>query len=520
LKIYTNALIVDGGGADPRAGSLTVAAGKITSVDFGGDVSPKLPPTAGCETVDCAGFALAPGFIDVHSHSDTYALLRPDAPSKIAQGVTTEIVGQCGASASPNLDFRNNRERGLPNFPISQFPNSLLPSDWASHTYPCQWHDIATYTAALRAASPRTRIVPMTGHRNLRVAVMGMEPRPATPREIALMCGLLESELAGGSRGFSTGLLYQPGCHAAEDEITALCKVCARYGGVYATHLRSEGDSILEALAEAIRASRESGVQLQISHFKIAGGHNWRKFGDAVEMIEKARDGGVRVFADRYPYTASGTDLDIILPGWAQTGGRGETLARLRDPATRRRIIGELKFDNSDRLNSAMIGGTTHPGLFPLRGRLLAEIAAEWDCHAAEALVRIIEKDGLRTGGFFSGMSEEHLNEIYKLPWVTVGSDASIRAASGVLSGDHPHPRAWGAFPRFIAVCRDRKLLPLGEAIRRITSLPAEIFGLRDRGLLAPGRLADLVLFDPWQCRDTATYANPNSPPAGIKVAW
>ena len=494
MKLFRNALLIDGSGAAPRRGSLLTADGKIVSVEYGDEIK----TTAVCETVDCAGLALAPGFIDAHSHSDAYALLRPDAPSKIAQGVTTEIVGQCGASASP-------------------FSETALPSDWASHTYPWRWHDIATYLAALREAAPKTSIVPMTGHRNLRIAVMGMDARPATPREIARMAELLENELAGGSRGFTTGLLYQPSRNATEDEIIALCKVCAKYDGVYATHLRSEGDRLLEALDEALRTARESGVRLQISHFKTTGADNWGKLEEAIAMIESARAEGLRVFADRYPYLAGGTELDVVLPDWAQHGGREATLARLRDSATRRRIIDELTQENKD-WNGVMVGGTTHPDNFPLRGRRISEIAADWDCAPVETILRIIEKDALKTGAFFEGMCEKNLERIYSLPWVMVGSDASIRAASGTLSDDHPHPRAWGAFPRFIAMCRDKKLMPLEESVRRITSLPASVFGLRDRGLLAPGLRADLVLFDQWQCRDTATYAAPISPPEGIKA--
>ena len=511
--MLANALLFDGSGSPPQRGSLAVRGGRIAEIraqpaEIPTRESAPRPPlprpaASDCEVIDCGGLALAPGFIDVHSHSDAYALLRPDAPSKITQGVTTEIVGQCGASASPLVG------------------GAKLPSDWASFEYPRAWRNISEYLAALHEAEPLVNIVPMTGHRNLRMAVMGMEPRPAAPREIAQMAELLESELEGGSTGFTVGLAYQPACHSAEEEIIALAKVCARRGGIFATHLRSEGAALLEALDEAIRAAEESGAQLQISHFKTSGAANWTKLEAAIEKIEAARARGIRVFADRYPYTASGTDLDIILPEWAERGSREEILARLADAGARKKIAAELDSTRPPEYwQTVMVGGTWSPASRSLRGRRIDEIAREWKLPPAETLLRIVERDGLRTGGFFFGMSEENLARILSFPWVMIGSDASLRAGSGILSEDHPHPRAWGAFPAFFALCREKKLMPLEEAVRRVTGLPAETFALRERGQLKSGFIADLVLFNPNEISARATYESPSAPSAGIEAVF
>lgn len=491
--LLTGGTIVDGSGEAPRLGDVGICGDRIVAIGT-------LDTSQARRVLDCSGLCVAPGFIDVHSHSDTYIFLQPAAPSKIRQGVTTEIVGQCGASASPLIG------------------GAVLPSDWASYRYAKLWQSMREYREALIERDPLVHIVPMTGHRNLRMAVMGLAARPATAEETAQMVDLLEEELDQGSVGLTTGLLYQPSYHAQPEEIHALARVCARYGGCYATHLRSEGTDLIGAVEEALETARQTGVTLQISHFKTSGPENWHLLETAIERIEAARAEGLRVHADRYPYLASGTDLDIILPEWAALGSKNEILARLADTETRRRIVTEMMDARSgDYWARVQVGDTWSKATALLRGRDIAEIAETWQCAEAEAVIRIVEADELRTGGFFFGMSEANLHRIYSLPWVMVGSDASLRSPDGVLSDDHPHPRAYGAFPRFLAMCRDEMNIPLPEAIRRITALPADVFMLRDRGRIQVGHFADITVFDAAKLRDTATYAAPHSYPIGIR---
>jgi len=390
--LLVNGTVFDGSGAEPQNVDVGVRGDRIVAV--GG-----LDRASSGRVLDCEGLAVSPGFVDVHSHSDAYILLQPAAPSKIHQGVTTEIVGQCGASASPLVG------------------GAALPADWGSHRYPQAWRTMKDYRAALAARDPLVNIVPMTGHRNLRMAVMGLEARLATADEIKRMCAYFEAELEAGSAGLTTGLLYQPGCHAGREEILALARVCARHGGVYATHLRSEGAGLLEALDEAIGVARASGVSLQISHFKTSGPRNWPLLEPAIARIEAARAEGLSVHADRYPYLAAATELDVLLPEWASRGTHEAILTRLGDPALRRRMIEEMTADRDDGdWGRIQVGGTWCKANLVLRGQDLASIAEAWHCPPAEAVLRIVEGDRLRTGAFFFGMSADNLRRIYEQP--------------------------------------------------------------------------------------------------------
>jgi N-acyl-D-amino-acid deacylase len=491
--IFEGGVLVDGSGDPSWKADIGVRGEEITEI---GDLK-----KASAETrLDCSDMCVAPGFIDVHSHSDTYILLRPDAPSKIRQGVTTEIVGQCGSSASPLMG------------------DARLPSDWAAHTYPGQWQNASEYKALLAEADPLMNIIFLTGHRNLRMSVMGMDTRPATKDEVNDMVRLLASELENGSSGFSTGLIYQPSRSAPVEEIHALASECARQGGHYATHMRNEKNYLLEAIDEALKTAEISGVPLQISHFKTAGQQNWHLADEAIARIESAREKGMHVFADRYPYTASGTDLDIILPDRATRGGNDESLKRLADSSTRKAIAEEMmKMHLPEYWRTVMVGATWSPENADFSGRYIQEIADEAGITPAEAVLQIVEKDKMRTVAFFFGMSDENLRRILSLPWVMVASDASLRSFEGVLSDDHPHPRAFGTFPRFLQMCRDENLMTMEEAVRRITSLPAEAFGIKGRGLLRKGFVADIVAFDYAEVKDNATYSKPRTMPGGIK---
>ncbi len=488
--------VVDGLGGEVVRADVGIAGDRIVAV---GDLS----KAAAAAEFAAEGLLVCPGFIDVHTHSDAYLLIEPGAPSKILQGVTTEITGNCGASAAP------------------RWPGYTMPSDWLEQEYPGDWHSVAEYRALLEAQKPAVNSAMLIGHRAIRAAVMGIEARAATTDEIAKMCGRLEAALEEGGAGLSTGLVYAPAMFAQPEEITALAQVVARRGGIYATHMRSEGGTLLEAIEEALEVARASGVRLQISHLKTAGRGNWRKLDAALEKIRAAQAEGIEVASDRYPYTASCTDLDVILPTWASQGGRAAILARLRDPAAHAKIRAEMAAAREETYwEGVWIGSTRHPDNAGFAGKPLWTAAEAWKLHPLDAALRFMETDELFTGGIFFGMSEENMWRILAEPWVMIGSDASIRAPTGPLSHDHPHPRAYGTFGRFLRAALDGKTVGVGEAVRKMTSLPADHFRLKDRGVLRVGAYADVVAIDPKTFRDRATYEKPHQFCDGISAVW
>jgi N-acyl-D-amino-acid deacylase len=316
-------------------------------------------------------------------------------------------------------------------------------------------------------------------------------------------------------------LLYQPGKYAEAEEIDALARAAAARGGLYATHMRSEGGRLLESIDEVLDLARRTGIRAQISHLKTSGPANWYKIDAALERIDAARADGVVVHSDRYPYTASGTDLDVVLPDWASAGGRDAILANLGDPAARARIMDELNGSGRDWA-SVMIGGGWSETVRSFSGRTLADAADALGLTPGETVCRFVEADETRTGAFFFGMCMENLRRIYAQPWVMPGSDASLRAPWGPLGQDHPHPRAYGTMPRYLRLMTGGEpgfaaLCGLEEAVRRMTALPAQMFGLRDRGVLHAGAYADLAVFDPKSFTDTATYAQPHRFASGMR---
>ncbi len=510
--ILRNGRVVDGTGAPERRADVGVAGERIADI---GDLS----AARAAREIDAAGLVVAPGFIDAHAHSDAYLLLEPDAPSKLSQGITTEVNGQCGGSAVPRL--------GL----------ARLSSDWASQRYPSlasggvsaagqpgpTWSTVASYRALFEAVRPAVNTVQLIGHNTLRAGVMGYEPRAATPDEVGEMARRLEQALDEGGWGLSTGLLYQPGKYADGAEVEALARAAAARGGLYATHMRSEGDRLLESIEDVLSLSRKTGIQVQISHLKTSGRANWGKAEAALALINGARAEGVNVHADRYPYTAAGTDLDVVLPEWASAGGRDAILSNLRDSAVRPRVVAALDAEARD-WSSVMVGGGWSGTVRAFSGRTVAEAAAALGLTPGETVCRFIDLDDTRTGAFFFGMCEANLRRICCEPWVMPGSDASVRAPWGPLGQDHPHPRAYGTMPRFLRLMTGREegagpVCGLEEAVRRMTSLPAETFGLRGRGVVRSGACADLVVFDEAAFLDTATYAAPHSFAEGLRLA-
>ena len=497
--LIRGATVFDGTGAKPFVADVGVRGERIAAV---GD----LGAAEAREARDGRGLWLTPGLIDAHTHSDAFLLLEPTCPSKLAQGVTTEVGGQCGGSAAPRLN------------------GARLPSDWEAQTYPPRpghtgpgpnWGTVADYRTCLEAARPATNLILFAGHNTIRKGVMGDAPRAATADEVAAMARTLEQALDEGAWGMTTGLVYHPGVHSRPEEVAALARACAARGGMYATHMRSEGDGLLEAIDEVLALARATGIHAQISHLKTSGRANWGKLDAAFAKIEAARAEGLWLHSDRYPYLSSGTDLDIVLPDWASAGGNAAILRHLDDPAEARRIARELDASGRDPA-AVMVGGTWCAETRPCSGRTLAEIMGAWGCSFGEAVVRILRADRSRTGAFFFGMCEANLARILAKPWVMPGSDASLRAPWGPLGRDWPHPRAYGTHPRFFRFLTERLGLAPETAIWRMTGLPAQAFSIPRRGLVREGFFADLVLIAPATWRDTADYAHPHRFATGV----
>ncbi len=493
--ILADADVHDGLGNPPRRVDVGVADGRIVAVD---DLS-----RAECtRRIDLTGLVLSPGFIDVHSHSDVYALVEPSATSKITQGITTEVVGNCGASAAP------------------LYEPYKLPLDWRVHLNDLTpWQTVASYRTLVDETKPAVNIALLIGHNSLRAGTVGYANRNATPDEQRLMVDRLRQGLEEGAIGFSTGLIYIPGTFAPREEVEQLCKVLCEYDKIYTSHMRSEGDQLIEAIEETIQYGRSSGARIQVSHLKTSGAANWHKIDDALETIRRARDQeGLEVAADRYPYTAACTDLDILLPDWALADGHEAILARIRDPDTRQRMREEiLQQRDPDYWDSVAIGSTHHPDNQAFKGKPIREVAATLGVEPVDAVFILVERDLLKTTGIFFGMSEENMWRILAEPYVMIGSDGSIHAPTGPLSQNHPHPRAYGSFPRFLRAVLDGKTVAMPEAIRKMTSLPASQFGIRDRGIIARGYAADLVAFSKSTVRDKSNFVQPHQISEGIE---
>ena len=503
MLIVRNGLVVDGTGRPAFPGTVVVEGDSIRDIvpgpDFPADAAPD------CRTVDATGCLVTPGFIDSHSHSDAYLVLEPQAPSKLSQGVTTEINGQCGGSVAP------------------RYGEARLSSDWAALLGDLlTWRSMREYRECLEKARPAINTVQFVGHNTLRSSVIGYAAQRATPETLARMGRLLEESLDEGGWGLTTGLIYQPGKYSDSAEVVALAGTAARRGGMYATHMRSEGDAILEAIDEVLDLVKATGIRAEISHLKTSGRRNWGKIDAVLEKIGRAVDEGLLLGSDRYPYCAAGTDLDVVFPDWAGVGGCPAECERLADPATRERIAAEI--DSQDRdWSTVMIGGTWHPDTKRYSGRTVADIAAGLPGETpGSAVCRILGLDGCKTGAFFFGMSEDNLDRILAMPWIVPGSDASLRAPWGPLGADHPHPRAYGTMPEFYRRLAGRggraAVCTREEAVARMTSVPAKRFGIRRRGVLEKGAYADIAVWREDEFASPATYVKPHAFASGMEA--
>ena len=483
-------MIFDGTGKPGFVGNVLVEGDRIRKII---PADCRLPLPSADRVIDATGCLVTPGFIDAHTHSDAYLVIEPDAPSKISQGITTEINGQCGGSVAP------------------RYGEARLSSDWAAVLGDrLTWHSLAEYRTVLEAARPAVNTVQFIGHNTLRSSVVGYAGRSATAEEQREMERLLAQALDEGGWGLTTGLIYQPGKYSTPAEVVALAKVAAKRGGFYATHMRSEGDAILEAIDEVIELVKATGIRAEISHLKTSGRRNWHKIDAVLDKIESAMAEGLLLGSDRYPYCAAGTDLDVLLPDWAQEGAAKAECERLADASLRARIVSEVRALDRD-WSTVMIGGTWHPDNKRYSGRTVAEIGGD----PGEFVCSILEKDACKTGAFFFGMREENLAKIYSRPWIVPGSDASLRAPWGPLGADHPHPRAYATMPEFYR--RVRELGFTREAtIARMTSVPTERFGIRERGTLVGGSFADIVVWKEEDFKAKATFTDPHRFTSGV----
>ena len=494
--IIKNAVVVGGSGSAAHIQDLAVNGDSIAAL---GDLS----ACSAAEVLDGTGLCLCPGFIDMHAHSE-FNILIDAGRSKIMQGVTTEVCGNCGLSSAPLLGMAREQRRAA-------LASYNLDPDWAT---------MQAYCERLDQTGLRNNVALLAGHGNLRGSVIGYESAHATSKQLSEMCALLEETMECGVWGLSSGLIYPPGAFANLDELIRLAGIVKKHGGFYATHIRSESDQLIESITEALEVGRGADVPVQISHLKTMDKRNWYKLPAVLELIERARHDGIDVTADRYPYCASSTGLDALLPLWACRGGNAAELQRLRDPSMRSRILAEL-FENE--IENEVGSGTLLARLpgesnAQLQGLSLAEVADLRGQSVGEALCDLLVEEQLDIDAIFFCMSEENLRTILCQSWVMVGSDAAVRDTAGPLARGIPHPRAFGTFVRMLAMVRDEKLMPLEEAVSKMTHVPAARMGLKDRGLLKVGYRADCVLFDPHIVRDTATYAKPQQYPVGVRA--
>jgi N-acyl-D-amino-acid deacylase len=494
--VIRGADLIDGTGAKPRRADLAVAGDRIAEVG-------QIDRSRGRRMIEATGLALAPGFVDIHSHSDYHLLIQPTADSAVRQGVTLEIGGNCGYAAAPIwgpwLEERAATYRDL-------------------YGLDHPWQSVADYLDRLEAGGISENFGLLMGHNTLRGSVLGGANRSPSPAELEAMVAGARRGMAEGALGLSTGLVYAPACFSKPDELAAIAAEVQKSGGILTCHMRSEGDGLLEAIEEIIDVASLAAIPLQISHLKTSGERNWPKLAHALLLIEEARSGGLDVSCDRYPYTASNTGLQAVLPTWVLEGGQQERVERLRDSAARARIAQELTTHYAaDYWSRLLISEVTQAEHRRYEGSRVAEAATLAAKAPIDFVLDLLIAERMQVDAIFFTMCEDNLESILTRPYAMIASDSGCRGHEGPLSRGRPHPRTFGTFPRVLGhYVRERRLLDLPTAIQKMTWDPCRKLGLMDRGRLQPGCVADLVLFDPATVSDRATYEAPIQYPAGI----
>ena len=497
--IFRNVDIYDGLGSDPYVSDIAIDDGYICSVDT--SISGK-----SLKEIDATGLAICPGFIDIHGHSDYYLLINPSAEAKVKQGITTEVGGNCGYSAAPigGIEF--------------QFRQSLYKEQFDLEL---SFKTLEDYLKRIEKQGIALNYVPLIGHNTIRASVMGGSASPCNQKQLLEMEKLVDEGMKQGAFGLSTGLVYAPANFAESSELVSLCKIAANRGGFFATHMRSEGDLLIESIEEVLNISKQANIPIQISHLKTAGEKNWNKLDAAFEIIEEYRNDGHDVTCDRYPYIASNTHLSALLSEWAQEGLLNEKIERLSNKETRKRLISELskKRKTNKDWNNILISRVLTKKNKDAEGKTLFQLAKEKSKKPAEVTLDLLIEEKLNVEIIIFMMNEANMRRILKKDYTMVGSDAGALTHKPPLGVGKPHPRNFGTFPQVLgSLVVKEKLMTMSEAIRKMTSLPCSRLGIKDRGKIAPRMRADLVLFDPKKIQDKSTYENPMVYPEGIKM--
>src|SRR5437764_12663703 len=501
--IIKGGTVYDGTGGEGRVADVAIRGDRIVGV---GDFASAVPK----KTIDARGLAVAPGFINMLSWSNESLIQDGRSQSEIRQGVTTEIMGE-GESMGPLNDRMKER----------------LLREQKDIKFEIKWNTLAEYLHYLETRGVSCNVASFLGATTVREYVIGLEDKQPTPQQLEEMRDLVRREMEAGALGIGTSLIYPPAFYAKTEELIELCKVAAKYQGKYISHMRSEGTRLLEALDELIRISREAKIPAEVYHIKASGQQNWPKIDDLLLRIESAQKEGLKITADMYTYTAGGTGLDASLPPWTEDGGYPALFKRLRDPATREKIKGQVQTPSDECENMYLAtGGPEHillaafksEKLKPLTGKTLAEVAKMRRKDPIDTAMDLIAEDESRIGTIYFIISEENIKKELTKPWITFGSDEASQAPEGVFLKSNPHPRAYGNFARVLGkYVRDEKMIPLAEAIRRLSALPATNLGLDHRGFLQERMFADVVVFDPATISDRATFEKPHQYAVGVK---
>src|SRR5213592_3128676 len=495
--------VYDGTGGEGHVTDVAIRGDRIAGVGDFAKASAK-------KTIDARGLAVTPGFINMLSWSNESLIQDGRSQSEIRQGVTTEIMGE-GESMGPLNDRMKAR----------------IVREQTDIKFEIKWNALAEYLRYLEKRGISCNVASFLGATTVREYVIGLEDKQPTPEQLDQMRELVRKEMEAGALGIGTSLIYPPAFYAKTKELIELCKVAAKYQGKYISHMRSEGNRLLEALDELIRISREAGIPAELYHIKAAGQQNWSKIDKLLSRIEGARKEGLKITANMYTYTAGGTGLDASLPPWTEDGGYPALFKRLRDPATREKIKVQVQTPSDEWENMYLAaGGPEHillvgfksEKLKPLTGKTLAEVAKMRGKDPIDTAMDLIAEDGSRIGTIYFMISEENIKKELAKPWISFGSDEASQAPEGVFLKSNPHPRAYGNFARVLGkYVRDEKVIPMTEAIRRLSGLPATNLGLDHRGLLKEGMFADVVVFDPATIADRATFDRPHQYAVGVK---
>ncbi|MBI5581409.1 MAG: D-aminoacylase [Deltaproteobacteria bacterium] len=499
--LFRQATVVDGSGGPPVNVDVAVVGERITAV------GPGLPGRA-ATIIDAADLVLSPGFIDIHSHTDATIFKNPSADSKLLQGVTLEVTGNCGLGCFPLTESRRHLLQDFLKMHEFGLPEEGL-----------DWKDMQTFADRLDGLGLGLNLAPLVAHGALRIAAMGSDDRPPEPGEMAEMKALLKEMLFQGAWGFSTGLIYPPGSYAVTDELIELSRVLVPYNALYASHIRGEGATLMKAIDEAIQIGRQAGVKVEVSHLKALGQANWGLGRAALDKLARARREGVDIAADQYPYEASQTALSVLVPAWAHIGGVAQMRKRLLDAQSAPRLKSDIKTALIERGGPSRImifrAGSEHNLAFSRKS--LSEVAESWNLVPEDAVIRLLREDASVSAVYFS-LSDDDVTAILQSDQVAIGSDGRALTVSS-NSTETTHPRSYGTFPRVLGhFVREKGLLSLATAIYKMTALPASRLGLADRGLVRPGYAADLVLFDPSVVAARATFENPHQYPMGISL--